>query len=77
MVGDKPILLAVQMDGGWAAALPAAGGIVLEQGSPLDPVVAAAGALQIGVVCELGQRLASLPVQQRVALDGSKGTVAA
>jgi phosphohistidine swiveling domain-containing protein len=76
-VGDKPILLAVQMDSGWAAALPGAGGLVLEQGSPLDPVVAAAGALQIGVVCDLGTRAASLPLQQRVTIDGSKGTVSA
>jgi pyruvate,water dikinase len=74
-VGDKPILAAVQMDGGWAAALPVAGGILLEQGSPLDPLVAAAGALQVGVVYDLGQRLASLPLQQRVTIDGSKGTV--
>jgi hypothetical protein len=76
-LGDKPILLGVQMDCGWAAALPAAGGLLLEQGSPLDPLVAAAGALQIGVVCDLGQRLASQQQQQRVAIDGSKGTVSA
>ena len=73
--GGKVILVGVQADGGWAAALPAAAGIVQAQGSPLDPVVAAAAALQIPVVYDLGERLAAIQAQNLAAVDGSQGTV--
>ncbi len=73
--GGRVILAGVQADTGWAAALPAAAGIVQAQGSPLDPAAVAAGALQIPVVYDLGDRLAALPGQGVVVVDGSQGTV--
>jgi phosphoenolpyruvate-protein kinase (PTS system EI component) len=55
--------------------LPAAAGIVQAQGSPLDPVVAAAAALQIPVVYDLGERLAAIQAQILAVVDGDQGTV--
>ena len=69
----KLVLAGVQADGGWAAALPAAAGIVQAQGSPLDPTVVAAGALQIPVIYDLGAGLAA--VQGLAVVDGSQGRV--
>ena len=71
--GGKLVLAGVQADGGWAAALPAAAGIVQAQGSPLDPTVVAAGVLQIPLIYDLGEGLAA--VQGVVVVDGSQGTV--
>jgi pyruvate,water dikinase len=73
--GGKVVLVGVQADGGWAAALPAAAGIVQAQGSPLDPVVAAAAALQIPVVYDLGERMAAIQAQILAVVDGDQGTV--
>jgi hypothetical protein len=74
--GGKVVLVGVQADAGWAAALPAAAGIVQAQGSPLDPIVAAASALQVPAVYDLGERLAAIQVQEMAAIDGSRGMVA-
>jgi phosphohistidine swiveling domain-containing protein len=71
----KVVLVGVQADAGWAATLPAAAGIVQAQGSPLDPVVAAAAALHIPVLYGLGERLAEVQAQPTVAIDGSQGAV--
>ena len=72
--GDSRVILAgVQADGGWAAALPAAVGIVQAQGSPLDPISVAAGVLQTPVIYDLGEGLAA--VQGVAVVDGSQGTV--
>jgi pyruvate,water dikinase len=71
----KLILAGVQADVGAAAVLPAAGGLILAQGSPLDPTVAAAAALQIPVVYGLATRHATIQTQTSAAIDGSQGTV--
>ena len=71
----KVILAGVQVDAGWAAAMPVCAGIVQAQGSPLDPVVVTAGALQIPVLINLGDRLAAIVAQGGAAIDGSQGTI--
>lgn len=75
MDAGKVILAGVQVDAGWAAAMPASAAFVQAQGSPLDPAVVTAGALQIPVVINLGNRLAAIAAQGVVAVDGSQGTV--
>jgi pyruvate,water dikinase len=73
--GGKAILVGVQADVGWAAALPVAAGLVLQQGSPLDPIVAAASALHVPVVVDAGDRMTSFAAGQTAAIDGSRGTI--
>jgi pyruvate,water dikinase len=71
----KAVLFGEQADVGWAAVLPMAAGLVLQQGSPLDPVVAAAGALHAPVVYATGDRFAGLAGGTAATIDGSQGTV--
>jgi phosphohistidine swiveling domain-containing protein len=71
----KVVLVGVQADAGWAAALPATAGIVQAQGSPLDPVVAAAAALHVPVLYGLGERVGEVQAQPMATVDGSQGTV--
>jgi phosphohistidine swiveling domain-containing protein len=73
--GGKAILAGVQVDAGWSAALPVAAAIVQAQGSPLDPVAAAAAALQIPVVFDVGERLAQVEAHAVAVVDGSQGIV--
>ncbi len=71
----RPLLVGVQADAGWAAALPVAAGFILAQGSPLDPLVAAAAQLQIPVVYDLGAHANRFRSGQFAAIDGELGTV--
>jgi pyruvate,water dikinase len=73
--GAKVILAGIQADAGWALALPVAAGVLQGQGSPLDPFTSAASALQIPLVYDLGERLASFNEQSIATIDGSKGKV--
>jgi phosphohistidine swiveling domain-containing protein len=65
----------VQPDSGWAVFLPTAAGLLAAQGSLLDPAVAAARALGIPAVVELGGAVAELEMGQRVIVDGDRGCV--
>ncbi len=73
--GDKAVLAGVQVDAGWSAALPVTAAIVQAQGSPLDPVAAAAAALQIPLIYDVGERLAEVEAHAVAVVDGSQGTV--
>jgi phosphohistidine swiveling domain-containing protein len=65
----------IQPDSGWAVFLPAAVGLLAAQGSLLDPAVAAARALGIPAVVELGGAVAELEIGRRVTVDGERGCV--
>ena len=70
------VVAGVQPDSGWAVVLPAAAALIAAQGSLLDPAVAAARALGIPAVVEMGAGLAVLHAGQKVVVDGDRGSVA-
>ena len=70
------VLAGLQPDSGWAVVLPAAAGLIAAQGSLLDPAVAAARALGIPAVVEMGAGLTALHTGQKVVVDGDRGSVA-
>lgn len=63
------------LDSGWALALPVADGFVAAQGSPLDPLVAAARVWQRPVVVGLGDTYRKLVDGAQTTLDGDNATV--
>lgn len=73
--GEKIVLAAVQMDAGWASGLPAAVGLVVAQGSALDPIVAAAAALRVPAVYAIGADWNKVTYGRTIRLDGSEGKV--
>lgn len=69
------IVTGVQPDSGWTVYLPAAAGLVAAQGSALDPAVAAARALGVPAVVEVGDGFVGLETGQQVTVDGDRGCV--
>lgn len=70
------VLLATQPDAGWAIGLPAATGLAVAQGSPLDPALAAAASRRLPVVYGIGEALQTFAAGAQVLVDGDKGQVA-
>lgn len=79
--GLQPVLCADavvgarQLDSGWAPVLPVAGGIVAAEGSPLDPIFAAARIWHVPAVVALGQKYENLVDGAQTTLDGATGEI--
>ena len=73
--GKRPVRVAVQPDAGWAIWLPASAAVVAVQGSPLEPISAAAGALGVPLVVDAGAAALAFADGTTVTVDGDAGAV--
>ena len=73
--GKRPVRVAVQPDAGWAIWLPASAAVVAVQGSPLEPISAAAGALGVPLVVDAGAAALAFADGATVTVDGDAGAV--
>ncbi len=64
-----------QLDSGWSLLLPFAEGLIAADGTPLDPIVAAARAWQVPTVVGLGAQFTDLVEGAQTTLHGDSGTV--
>jgi hypothetical protein len=69
----RAVRVGVQPDAGWAIWLPSTAALVAAQGSPLEPISAAAGALGVPMVA--GVAGATWPAGAQVTVDGNGGMV--
>jgi hypothetical protein len=72
---EHAVVGARQLDSGWAATLPVAGGLLAAAGTPLDPIVAAARIWHVPTIVGLGPTYNTLVDGARTRLDGGLGVV--